>query len=69
MDLWWELATLITIMILGHWIEMRSVFSGPGRAEGARQAPSRPVDKAQRQGHRRQGGRGGLRDTIRELTA
>src|SRR5260221_6456533 len=25
MDLWWELSTLITIMILGHWIEMRSV--------------------------------------------
>ena len=25
MDLWWELATLITIMILGHWIEMRSI--------------------------------------------
>src|SRR6267378_6872259 len=25
MDLWWGLATLITIMILGHWIEMRSI--------------------------------------------
>src|SRR5262249_38420624 len=23
-DLWWELATLVTIMVLGHWIEMRS---------------------------------------------
>ena len=23
--LWWELATLVTIMLLGHWIEMRSV--------------------------------------------
>lgn len=31
MDLWWELATLITIMILGHWIEMRSI----SQAEGA----------------------------------
>ena len=30
MDLWWELATLITIMILGHWIEMRSVFQAQG---------------------------------------
>ena len=29
--LWWELATLVTIMLLGHWIEMRSVQ----RAEGA----------------------------------
>ncbi|MDQ4024164.1 MAG: copper-translocating P-type ATPase, partial [Actinomycetota bacterium] len=30
MDLWWELATLITIMILGHWIEMRSVLQAQG---------------------------------------
>lgn len=29
--LWWELATLITIMLLGHWIEMRSI----GQAQGA----------------------------------
>src|SRR5262245_51889607 len=21
-DLWWELATLVTIMVLGHWVEM-----------------------------------------------
>ena len=31
MDLWWELATLVTIMVLGHWIEMRSI----SQAEGA----------------------------------
>jgi Cu2+-exporting ATPase len=31
MDLWWELATLIAIMVLGHWIEMRSI----AQAEGA----------------------------------
>jgi Cu2+-exporting ATPase len=30
MDLWWELATLITIMILGHWIEMRSISQAQG---------------------------------------
>ena len=30
-DLWWELATLVTIMVLGHWIEMRSI----SRAQGA----------------------------------
>ncbi len=30
MDLWWELATLITIMILGHWIEMRSISQARG---------------------------------------
>ncbi|MEN9607117.1 MAG: hypothetical protein RL605_945, partial [Actinomycetota bacterium] len=26
MDFWWELAALITIMLLGHWIEMSSVM-------------------------------------------
>ncbi len=28
--LWWELATLVTIMLLGHWIEMRSVSAARG---------------------------------------
>merc|ERR1712054_3590 len=27
MDFFWELATLIVIMLLGHWIEMKSVMS------------------------------------------
>jgi len=30
MDLWWELATLVTIMVLGHWIEMRSIVQASG---------------------------------------
>src|SRR5262245_8908771 len=30
MSLWWELATLVTIMLLGHWIEMRSIFQAQG---------------------------------------
>lgn len=30
MDFWWELATLITIMLLGHWLEMASVQSAQG---------------------------------------
>lgn len=30
MDLWWELATLVTIMLLGHWIEMRSITQAQG---------------------------------------
>src|SRR5438270_11422909 len=30
-DLWAELSTLVTIMLLGHWLEMRSL----GQAEGA----------------------------------
>jgi len=25
MDLWWELATLVAIMVFGHWVEMRSI--------------------------------------------
>lgn len=29
-DLWFELASLITIMLLGHWIEMRSVQGAQG---------------------------------------
>ncbi len=28
--LWWELATLVAIMLLGHWIEMRSIFQASG---------------------------------------
>jgi len=30
-DLWFELATLVTIMLLGHWLEMRAI----GQAHGA----------------------------------
>jgi Cu2+-exporting ATPase len=29
-DVWWELASLITIMVLGHWIEMRSISQARG---------------------------------------
>jgi Cu2+-exporting ATPase len=28
--LWWELATLVAIMLLGHWIEMRSIRQAQG---------------------------------------
>ncbi|MCD7060840.1 heavy metal translocating P-type ATPase [Pelagibacterium xiamenense] len=28
--LWWELSTLVTIMLLGHWIEMRSIAQAQG---------------------------------------
>ena len=31
LDFWWELAALITIMLLGHWMEMRAI----GQASGA----------------------------------
>lgn len=30
MDFWWELATLVTIMLLGHWLEMASVEKAQG---------------------------------------
>src|SRR3546814_13184423 len=29
----WELATLIDVMLLGHWIEMRSVMGASGALE------------------------------------
>src|SRR6266542_3153362 len=29
-EIWWELATLITIMLLGHWLEMRSISQAQG---------------------------------------
>ena len=31
LEFWWELAGLITIMLLGHWMEMRAI----GQARGA----------------------------------
>lgn len=34
LDFWWELALLIVIMLLGHWVEMRAL----GQASGALQA-------------------------------
>lgn len=27
LDFWWELALLVTIMLLGHWMEMRALGS------------------------------------------
>ncbi len=30
MDFWWELATLVTIMLLGHWLEMASIENAEG---------------------------------------
>jgi Cu2+-exporting ATPase len=41
MPLWEELATLVTVMLLGHWIEMRSVTRAQGAlAELAKLLPS-----------------------------
>jgi len=30
MPLWWELASLVTIMLFGHWMEMRSITQAQG---------------------------------------
>ena len=38
MPLWEELATLVTIMLLGHWIEMRSISQAQGALARAGQA-------------------------------
>jgi len=29
-DVWWELSSLITIMVLGHWLEMRAISQARG---------------------------------------
>jgi Cu2+-exporting ATPase len=44
MPLWEELATLVTIMLLGHWIEMRSISQAQGALnELAKLLPSKAV--------------------------
>jgi Cu2+-exporting ATPase len=44
MPLWEELATLVTVMLLGHWIEMRSINQAQGAlAELAKLLPSSAV--------------------------
>ena len=47
LDFWWELALLVTIMLLGHWLEMRAI----GQAEGALAALAELLpDQAERLG-------------------
>jgi P-type Cu2+ transporter len=31
-DVWWELASLIAIMVLGHWLEMRAISQARARS-------------------------------------
>ena len=40
-EVWWELSTLIVIMLLGHWLEMRSIAQAQGALQGARGAAPR----------------------------
>ncbi len=36
-EIWWELSTLITIMVLGHWLEMRSIAQARGALDALAQ--------------------------------
>jgi Cu2+-exporting ATPase len=48
LEFWWELAALITIMLLGHWMEMRAI----GQARGALAALAELLpDEAERVTH------------------
>lgn len=40
-DLWFELATLVTIMLLGHWLEMRAIGQAPGSVGCIGRTPAR----------------------------
>ena len=43
LDFWWGLALLVTIMLLGHWMEMRAVGQASGRSKRWRRScPTRP---------------------------
>jgi P-type Cu2+ transporter len=45
LDFWWELAALVTIMLLGHWLEMSAI----GQAKGALDALAKLLpDEAER---------------------
>ena len=41
LDFWWELAALVTIMLLGHWQEMKAIGQAQGRPRGAGRAAAR----------------------------
>ncbi|HEY9229827.1 MAG TPA: hypothetical protein VIP11_24460 [Gemmatimonadaceae bacterium] len=44
MTLWWKLSSLITIMLFGHWMEMRSVTRAQGAlAELAKLLPNKAI--------------------------
>ena len=41
LEFWWELAALVTIMLLGHWQEMKAIGQAQRRARCARRTPPR----------------------------
>ena len=54
LDFWWELAALITIMLLGHWQEMKAIGQARGRwPRWPSSFPMRPSGSAPTAGSRR----------------
>jgi Cu2+-exporting ATPase len=53
-EIWWELSSLIAIMLLGHWLEMRSIAPGARSARRPRGAAPRRgrADHAERDRNR-----------------
>ncbi len=49
-DVWWELATLITVMSLGHWIEMRSIMQAQGALSALAQLLPDTAERVTRSG-------------------
>ena len=52
-EIWWELATLITIMLLGHWLEMRSIAQARGALRRSPSCCRTPPSASRRTGRRR----------------
>ena len=48
LEFWWELAALVTIMLLGHWQEMKAI----GQAQGALAALAAAAARRSRSGRR-----------------
>lgn len=52
LDFWWELALLIVIMLLGHWLEMRALGSASGALEALAAMLPDTAEKITDDGHR-----------------
>ncbi|PSK95558.1 Cu2+-exporting ATPase [Haloactinopolyspora alba] len=64
LDFWWELALLIVIMLLGHWLEMRAL----GQASGALDALAELLPDTAERFRPAQAGSGGVRaETVEEV--
>ena len=51
-EIWWELATLITIMLLGHWLEMRSIAQAQGALSALAELLPDNAERVTTTGHR-----------------